>query len=83
MSQIIRPGAEPQFKQAMITLAQEAFVLTPKCPELALVIFAELLNEIARVRYYPPKTPRPSQPRVSRKPVNKWQVDQAKRMAEA
>jgi hypothetical protein len=76
-------GAKPQFKQAMITLAQEAFVLTPKCPELAMVIFAELLNEIARVRYYPPKTPRPSQPRVSRKPVNKWQVDQAKRMAEA
>ncbi len=44
--------AEPQFKHAMIPLAEEAFVLTPRCPELALVIFSELLHEIARVRYY-------------------------------
>ena len=77
------PKAEPQFKHAMITLAQEAAVLAPRCPELALMIFTELLDEIARVRYYPPKTPRPSQPRVSKKPVNKWQVDKAKRMEEA
>jgi hypothetical protein len=76
-------GAEPQFKHAMISLAEEAFVLTPKCPELALMIFTELLHEIARVRYYRPKTPRPSQPRVSKKPINKWQVDKTKRMAEA
>ena len=75
--------AEPQFKHAMFTLAQEAAVLAPRCPELALMIFSELLNEIARVRYYRPKTPRPPQPRVSKKPVNKWQVDKAKRMAEA
>ena len=75
--------AEPQFKHAMITLAQEAAVLAPRCPELALAIFSELLREIARVRYYPPKTPRPPQPRVPKKPVNKWQVDKAKRMAEA
>lgn len=75
--------AEPQFKHAMITLAQEAAVLAPRCPELALAIFSELLREIARVRYYPPKTPRPPQPRVSKKPVSKWQVDKAKRMAEA
>ena len=76
-------GVEPQFKHAVITLAQEAFVLTPKCPERALMIFTELLNEIARVRYYRPKIPRPSQPRVSKKPINKWQVDKAKRMANA
>lgn len=75
--------AEPQFKHAMITLANEATVLAPRCPELALMIFSELLNEIARVRYYRPKTQRPSQPRVSKKPINKWQVDKAKRMAEA
>lgn len=75
--------AEPQFKHAIITLANEAYLLTPQCPELAFMIFSELLNEIARVRYYRPKTPRPSQPRVSKKPINKWQVDKAKRMAEA
>lgn len=47
-------GAEPQLKHAIITVATEAAVLTPHCPVLALVIFAELLNEIRRVRYYPP-----------------------------
>jgi hypothetical protein len=73
-------SAEPQFKHAMITLAGEAAILTPQCPELALVIFNELLREIARVRYYRPKTPRPSQPRVSKKPVNKWQIDRTKRL---
>lgn len=75
------PKAEPQFKHAVITLAQEAAVLAPQCPELALAIFSELLSEIARVRYYRPKSPRPPQPRVSKKPVNKWQADKAKRMA--
>lgn len=75
--------AEPQFKHAMLTLAGEAALLAPRCPALALVIFAELLGEIARVLHYRPKTPRPSQPRVSKKPVNKWQVDKANRMAGA
>ena len=74
-------AAEPQFKHAMITLAEEAFVLTPRCPDLALVIFSELLHEIARVRYYRPKTPRPSQPRVCKQPVNKWQINKSKRLA--
>ena len=73
-------GAEPQFKHAMITLASEAALLTPQCPEMALCIFDELLREIARVRYYRPKTPRPSPPRVSKKPVNKWQLDKTKRL---
>ncbi|HYQ90503.1 MAG TPA: transposase [Candidatus Competibacteraceae bacterium] len=75
--------AEPQFEHAIITLAHEAYLLTPQGPELAFLIFSELLNEIARVRYYRPKTPRPSPPRVSKKPINKWQIDKAKRMAEA
>jgi len=75
--------AEPQFKHAMLTLADEAALLAPLRPELALAIFGEVLDEIARVLYYPPKTPRPSQPRVSKKPVSKWQVDKGKRMAKA
>jgi hypothetical protein len=75
--------AEPQFKHALISLAQEAAVLTPLDPERALVIFCELLEEMARVLNYRPKIPRPSQPRVCKKPINKWQVDRAKRMAEA
>lgn len=75
--------AEPQFKHAMLTLADEAALLAPLRPELALAIFGEVLDEIARVLYYPPKTPRPPQPRVSKKPVSKWQVDKGKRMAVA
>ena len=74
---------EPQFKHAMITLAEDAFVLTPQRPERALVIFSEILKEIARVRYYRPTTPRTSQPRVSRKPINKWQTHKTKRMVTA
>jgi Transposase DDE domain len=73
-------GVEPQFKHAMITLASEAAILTPQCPALALRIFDELLREIARVQYYRPKTSRPSPPRVSKKPVNKWQLDKIKRL---
>ena len=46
-------AAASQFKHAMITLAEEAFVLTPRCPQQARAIFRELLSEIARVRYYP------------------------------
>ena len=73
-------GAEPQFKHAMITLATAAAVLTPRCPTLALVSFTELLNEIARVRYYPPQSPRSPQPRVSRPPISKWQLNKTQRL---
>lgn len=61
-----------QFKHAILTLAAEAAILVPEEPEQALVIFTELLQEIARVKYYPPATPRPSQPRINKHPVNKW-----------
>jgi len=74
---------QPQFKHDMITLAEDAFVLTPQHPERTLVIFSEILKEIARVRYYRPTTPRTSQPRVSRKPINKWQTHKTKRMVTA
>ncbi len=73
----------PQFKNAMRTLASETALLTVKNPDLTLSLFKELLKEIARVKYYPPKQPRKSHPRVSRKPVNKWQQNKAKKMASA
>jgi hypothetical protein len=61
-----------QFKHAILTLAAEAAVLVPETPERALIIFTELLQEIARVKYYPPAQPRASQPRINKHPVNKW-----------
>ncbi len=73
-------GAHPQFKHAIITLASEAAVLTPTCPDVALGIFQELLHEIARVQYYPPKVPRRSAPRVSKQPMNKWRSEKSQRM---
>ena len=75
--------AEPQFKHALISLAQEAAVLTPRDPILALSIFRELLDEMARVLYYRPQVPRPSQPRVCKKPINNWQMERPKRMVGA
>ena len=65
-------GAEFQFKNAVMTLAKEAAVLVPDDPEKAVEIFSEILREIKRVRYYRPKSPRPSRPRVTKRPPNKW-----------
>jgi len=71
----------PQFKNAVHTLSREAALLAAQQPEAALQIFRELLEEIARVKYYHPKKPRKSYPRVSQKPVNKWQTGKQRRRA--
>ncbi len=63
---------EFQFKNAIVTLASEAAILAPDDPEKAVFIFEEIITEISRVKYYRPKTPRPSNPRVCKTPVNKW-----------
>ena len=65
-------GAEFQFKNAIMTLADEAAILVPDDPQKAVKIFPEVLNAISRVRYYRPKSRRPSQPRVTKRPPNKW-----------
>ena len=75
--------SRPQFKNAVMTLAADAALLASECPEAAIAIFQEVLNEIARVRYYPPKVPRPSPPRVSKKRINKWQQGRAEKLAPA
>jgi hypothetical protein len=61
-----------QFTHAIFTLAAEAALLAPEHPAQALGIFNELLQDLARVKYYPPLTPRPSQPRINKHPVNTW-----------
>lgn len=64
--------AEFQFKNAIMTLAGEAAVLAPDDPDKAVAIFSEILAAISRVKYYRPKRPRASQPRVTKGPINKW-----------
>jgi len=71
--------AESQLKHAIITTAQQASILIPCNPERALLLFRSALAEIKRVLYYPPKKPRPPQPRVSKRPSNKWQEHKTRR----
>ena len=63
---------EYQFKNAIMTVAAEAAVLVPDDPERAVTIFSEVLKAISRVKYYRSKATRPTQPRVTKKPPNKW-----------
>jgi hypothetical protein len=57
---------ELQFKNTILTIASEAAFLVPDDPQKAITIFKEILEEIARVKYYRPKKPRSSQPRVNK-----------------
>ncbi len=68
-----------QFKNAINSLASDAFFPTPINPAKAIIIFEEILEKIAHVKDYPPKKPRPSNPRVCKKPLNKWNQKKRKR----
>ena len=72
--------AECQFKNAIMVLAAEAAILVPDDPEKAAKIFSEILDRIAAVKYYRPKKPRPSQPRVTKRPPNKWCDNRRKKL---
>lgn len=63
---------DPQFKNSIITIATDIAVFISKDPMRVIKIFEEMLAEIRRVRYYRSKKPRPSQPRVCKRPLNKW-----------
>jgi hypothetical protein len=79
-------GSKPvelQFKNAVMTLASEAAMLTTSDPEKAAEVFETILAEIYRVKYYRPKLPRPPQLRVTKRAVNKWAVSKTKRVANA
>jgi len=71
---------EYQFKNAIMVLASEAAILVPNNPEKAIDLFNEVLLEISRVQYYRPKKKRPSQPRVTKKPVKKWSMNKLKKV---
>lgn len=74
---------EPQFKNAIMTLASDAAVLAADDPEKAAEIFRDILKEIHRVIYYRPKTPRPSQTRVTKRTKNKWTEAKVRKVANA
>jgi len=74
---------EPQFKNAIMTLASEAAVLAPQDPETAVLIFSEILQAISRVKYYRPKRPRPPAIRVTKRAINKWATAKLKKVANA
>ena len=81
-SQLLLSGVqESQFKNALLTLASEAAFLAPENPEKAIIIFKQILVEIARVKYYRPKQSRSSQPRVNKSPHNKWKQNKTKNVA--
>ena len=74
---------EYQFKNAVMTLAAEAAILAPHDPQKAVVIFSDILNAISRVKYYRSKSPRPSQPRVTKRPPNRWCEERRGKLANA
>jgi hypothetical protein len=73
--------SEPQFKNSIMTLASDMAVFASQNPVKTLEVFQDILTEICRVRYYHPKKPRQSQPRVTKKPINKWTEGKTKKLA--
>ncbi len=71
---------EPQFKNAIMALGQDVAMLVADDPLRALKHFTELLEQIGKVKYYRPKNPRPSAPRVTKREINKWIKGRADRM---
>lgn len=66
-------SVNPQFKYAIITMASEASVLVPDAPAMAIRLFQEILLELAKIKYHKPRNKRPSYPRITKRPMNKWQ----------
>ena len=61
---------EFQFNNALFTIASDEALFVPEDPERALVVFEEVIAEISRVKYYRPKIPKNSAPRVSKTAEN-------------
>lgn len=65
-------AGRPQFKNAVLTLALDAALLTASCIGVATIYFNKLLGRIARIKYYKPKKKRRPYPRVTMGNPNKW-----------
>jgi hypothetical protein len=75
--------SEPQFKNAIMTLASEAAALASQDPERAVEIFDGILQDISRVKYYRPKHPRSPQPRVTKRSPGKWGISKKRKLKDA
>lgn len=68
----LKNNIEPQFKNAVLTVARSIKLLLPGNKQSQNRDFKELLQQTARIRYYPHRKPRPPQLRVSKQPHCKW-----------
>lgn len=68
------------FKNAVMTFSTGVSLLVARAPERAMIILQELLQEIRQVIYYKPIINRKTQPRISKKPINKWTQRKNKRL---
>lgn len=73
---------QPQFKNAINTLGADISVLASDNPEKALIIFNEILIMMAKIKYTKPQKKKPSAPRVSKAPPNKWRKHRKSKMKE-
>ena len=69
----LKPG-QTQAKNALFATAQVACLLAAEAPAVAIEIFERLLEQIARIKYYPPKSKRPPQPRITKRSPKKWNL---------
>ena len=65
-------AVEPQFTHSINAVAMETSTFVPDHPEKSIEVFKELIEEIARVKYYRSKNRRLGQPRIIKKAISKW-----------
>ncbi len=63
---------EPQFKNAIITLANDIAIFVSKNIKKATKILKQIIKEIKHQIYYRPKRKRKSYQRITKKAINKW-----------
>jgi hypothetical protein len=68
----LNASALPQFKNALALFSTDCSLLVANNPQRAYEVFKELLIRISKVKYYKPKKTRSPQPRLCKRPPNKW-----------
>ena len=63
---------EPQFKNAILTFANDTVIFISKNIKRAVNIFKQLIESIKKIKYYKPKKKRKEYSRISKRAFNKW-----------